>query len=203
MPRPLIPHRRERILAEAESLILAHGFDAVSVQAIADRVGIAKGAVYREFASKDAVLEALLQASMARMTARSSELVGERPRLSAAYRASIEVLLDEPLMVAAFLDDAGVLGSYAVAVRDGRYRERMLEIVRWIAELQERGELDAGIDAEALGLALSSTTLGLLTAAQHLGPLSREQLAGAIGAMEALVSGLEPAAPNAIRERRS
>ncbi|GEK78856.1 TetR/AcrR family transcriptional regulator [Agrococcus baldri] len=191
MPRPLIPERRERILKTASALILERGFDAASVQAIAERVGIAKGAVYREFASKDAILDALLQASMARMTERSRALLGERPGLSEAYRVGIEVLLDEPLMVAAFLDDAGVLGSYAGTVRDGRYRERMLEAVRWIAELQERGDLDAAVDAEALGLALSSTTLGLLTAAQHLGPLSREQLGAAIAAMAALVARLE------------
>lgn len=192
MPRPLIPQRRARILAAAEALILERGFDAASVQAIAARVGIAKGAVYREFASKDAILDALLQQSMARMTERSRELLGERPRLSEAYRVGLEVLLDEPLMTAAFLDDAGVLGSYAATVRDGRYRERLAGTAEWIAALQADGELDAGVDTAALALALSSTTLGLLSAAKHLGPLSREQLAGAITAMELLVAGLEP-----------
>lgn len=192
MPRPLIPDRRARILAGAESLILERGFDAASVQAIAERAGIAKGAVYREFTSKDAILGALLQDSMARMTARSRALLGERPRLSEAYRIGIEVLLDEPLMTAAFLDDAGVLGSYTATVRDGRYRERLLTAVTWLADLQQHGELDASIDAEALALALSSTTLGLLTAAKHLGPLTREQFAAAIAAVGQLVSKVEP-----------
>lgn len=191
MPRPLIPDRRERILAEAEALILERGFDAASVQAIAERAGIAKGAVYREFASKDAVLDALLQESMARMTERSRALVGERPRLSEAYRVALEVLLDEPLMVAAFLDDEGVLGAYAATMRDGRYRERYLSTVVWIGDLQARGEIAADVDPEALGLALSSTTLGLLTAAKHLGPITRAQLTAAIGAVEALVSAIE------------
>jgi len=129
---------------------------------------------------------------LARMTERSHRLLGERPRLSEAYRVGLEVLLDEPLMTAAFLDDAGVLGSYADTVRDGRYRERLVGAAEWIAALQSEGELDARVDTAALALALSSTTLGLLTAAKHLGPLSREQLAGAIAAMELLVSGLEP-----------
>lgn len=191
MPRPLIPERRERILDAAESLILERGFDAASVQAIAERVGIAKGAVYREFASKDAILDALLQQSMARMTERSSALLGERPRLSEAYRVGLEVLLDEPLMTAAFLDDEGVLGSYVVTVRDGRYRERLLSATDWMRDLQASGALEQRVDADALALALSSTTLGLLTAAKLLGPLSREQLSGAIAAMEQLVSGLE------------
>lgn len=192
MPRPLIPDRRERILAAAQALILERGFDAASVQAIAARAGIAKGAIYREFASKHAILDALLQRSMARMVERSRERVGDRPRLSEGYRAGLEALLDEPLMVAAFLDDEGVLGAYAATVHDGRYRERHLGVVAWITELQSRGQLEPGVDAEALALALSSTTLGLLTASRHLGPLTREQLAGAIRAMGALVAGLEP-----------
>ena len=43
--------------------------------------------------------------------------------------------------------------------------------------------------------AASSTTLGLLTAARHLGPLTEQQLAGALGAVEHLVAGLEPPEP--------
>ncbi|MDO5092443.1 MAG: TetR/AcrR family transcriptional regulator [Propionibacteriaceae bacterium] len=193
MPRPRIPNRRDRILDVAEALILELGFDAVSVQTIAERVGIAKGAIYREFASKQEILDVLLQRAMSRMIVASRQLLGDDPpRLSVAYRVGVRVLLDEPLMTAAFLDDGGVLGTYAAQVADGRYRARHLAVVEWIRELQKTGALDAHIDADALGLALSSTTLGLLTAAKHLGPLSAEQLEGALHAMEHLVAKLEP-----------
>lgn len=87
MPRPLIPHRRDRILDAAEALVLELGFDAVSVQAIAERVGIAKGAIYREFASKQEILDLLLQRAMSRMIEASRQLLGDDPpRLSVAYR---------------------------------------------------------------------------------------------------------------------
>ena len=192
MPRPLIPDRRDRILDAAESLILERGFDAMSVQAVAAKVGIAKGAVYREFDSKHEILDVLLQRSMTRLNDASRGLRGQSPpRLSAAYRIGVRVLLDDPLMTAAFLDDTGVLGSYIDTVDDGRYRSRYLGVVEWISELQKSGALTTRVDAEALGLALSSTTLGLLTAAKHLGPLSRDQLEAAIRAMELLVAGLE------------
>lgn len=192
MPRPLIPHRRERILDAAEALVLECGFDSMSVQAIAERVGIAKGAVYREFASKQEILDILLQRGMSRMIETSRKLLGDDPpRLSTAYRVGVRVLLDDPLMTAAFLDDEGVLGTYAATVTDGRYRARHLAVVEWINELQKTGALDTHIDAAALGLALSSTTLGLLTAAKYLGPLTQDQLEAALLAMEYMVANLE------------
>ena len=198
MPRPLIPDRRNRILDAGEALILERGFDAMSIQAIADRVGIAKGAVYREFNSKIEILDVLLRRAMDRMVQHSQELLGgnPRPRLSESYRVGIQVLLDEPLMTAAFLDDDGLLGSYIDTVHDGRYRARYLATIEWITELQQRGALARDIDAEALALALASTTLGLLTAAKHLGPLSRKQLEAAISAIEAMVTTLEPPPPD-------
>lgn len=194
MPRPLIPERRRRILDAAEELVLRDGFDQMSVQTIADRVGIAKGSVYREFDSKAAVLEALLDRSMERMTAAAVERLGpeDPPRLSHAYAVGAEVLVDDPLMTAAFLDDRGVLGSYVDTVTDDRYRQRHRDVVTWIRDLQRHGSLDTSVDAEGLGLALSSTTLGLLDAARRLGPLDRGQLRAAIAAMADLLDGLEP-----------
>lgn len=193
MPRPRIPNRRERILDAAELLILERGFDAMSVQAVADQVGISKGAIYREFESKHAVLDALLRRSMDRMLAASTALLGgdASPPLSVAYRVGAQVLLSEPLMTAAFLDDGGVLGSYAATVDDGRYRDRFLATAAWVERLQDDGRLTREVDAGDLALALSSMTLGLLTASQHLGPLTREQLTGALAAIEAMVARLE------------
>lgn len=197
MPRPLIPHRRERILDAAEALILDRGFDAMSVQAIAEQVGIAKGAIYREFASKHEILDVLLRRSMERMLTAGRERLGDDPHppLSLAYRVGAEVLLEDPLMTAAFLDDAGVLGSYVDTVTDGRYRQRYLATADWITELQRQGRLSRALDAEALALALSSATLGLLTASKHLGPLEPGRLREALLAIETMVSLLEPVPP--------
>lgn len=196
MPRPLIPDRRERILDAAEELVLEHGFDAMSIQSVATRVGIAKGAVYREFSSKNEILDVLLTRSMGRMTRASRELLDdlENPPLSRAYAVGVDVLLDDPLMTAAFLDDRGVLGSYIDTVHDNRYRTRHLAVIEWIRTLQDQGLLSTTVQAEALALTLSSTTLGLLIAARHLGPLSRDDLRAAIDAMAVLVASLEIAA---------
>jgi len=191
MPRPLVPNRRERILDAAEELVLARGFDAMSVAAIAEGAGIGKGAVYLEFPGKSDILDALLQRGTARLNARVRSETGEHPRLSEAYRASAHALLDDPLMTAAFLDDRGVLGSHVVEVGEGRYRSRHLGVVEWLRELQSRGELEEQVDAEALGLALSSATIGLLSAARLLGPLSAAELEAAIDALGRMAASFE------------
>lgn len=180
MPRPRVPDRRDRILDAAEELVLAHGFDAMSVASIADRAGIGKGAVYLEFAGKREILDALLQRGTTRMNDRVSRELGDRPRLSAAYRASARALSDDALMTAAFLDDRGILGEHVAEVTDGRYRDRQRRVIEWLRALQDRGEIVADVDVEALALALSSASIGLLSAARLLGPFEPGHLERAI-----------------------
>jgi AcrR family transcriptional regulator len=180
MPRPRVPDRRNRILDAAEQLVLAHGFDSMSVASIADDAGIGKGAVYLEFAGKREILDALLQRGTARMNERVSRELGDHPRLSSAYRASARALSDDALMTAAFLDDRGVLGAHVAEVTDGRYRERQRRVIEWLRGLQDQGEIVADVDVEALALALSSASIGLLSAARLLGPFEPAQLERAI-----------------------
>ncbi|MCT2582144.1 TetR/AcrR family transcriptional regulator [Actinophytocola gossypii] len=193
MPRPLIPERGRRILDAAEELVLEHGFDAMSVQRIAERVGIAKGAVYREFASKNDIIDAVLRRASERMTLAAQELLGneEHPPLSRAFAVSARVLLDDPLMTAAFLDDRSVLGSYLDSVTDDRFRLRHRTVVDRITALRRRGAFVREVDPEGLALALSSTTLGLLHAARHLGPVTPDQLRSAIESMADLLAVYE------------
>ncbi|MBP5801758.1 TetR/AcrR family transcriptional regulator [Microbacterium maritypicum] len=191
MPRPRVPDRRDRILDAAEELVLAHGFDAMSVASIADRAGIGKGAVYLEFAGKREILDALLQRGTTRMNDRVSRELGDRPRLSAAYRASARALSDDALMTAAFLDDRGILGEHVAEITDGRYRDRQRRVIEWLHALQDRGEIVADVDIEALALALSSASIGLLSAARLLGPLEPAHLERAIDTIGRMAATFE------------
>jgi AcrR family transcriptional regulator len=53
--------RREELLAAARRLFLEQGVAATSIEDITARAGVAKGSFYLQFASKDALLEALRQ----------------------------------------------------------------------------------------------------------------------------------------------
>lgn len=190
MPRPTIPDRRETLLDVVERLVLDRGFDAMSMQSVADAAGVSKGGVYREFAGKHELLDAVLQRSTARLGGRVDELTAHLPRpvaLSALYRAGVEALLADPLMSAAFLDDRAVLGEHVRAVDPERYRARFRWITAHIEELRAAGRVRPDVDPEAVSLALSSVTIGLLSASALIGPLTPDRLRAALGVVEGLV----------------
>lgn len=53
--------RRDRVLDAAINLFAEHGVHGTSLQMIADRLGVAKGAVYYQFQSKDEIALAVVQ----------------------------------------------------------------------------------------------------------------------------------------------
>ncbi|MEV5540551.1 TetR/AcrR family transcriptional regulator [Saccharopolyspora shandongensis] len=195
MPRPLIPNRVGAILDATEDLVLRDGFDGVSVERIARQAGIGKGAIYREFDGKHELMDALLTRCMRRLVERVRQRVVAAPApvgLSAVYRFGLEALLDDALMTAAFLDDEAVLGSHARAVGGDRYRQRFAWITDYVEALHEAGSLATDARPEAVSLALSSFTIGLLSANSMLGPLTRDQLAAAVDVVITFVErGLE------------
>jgi AcrR family transcriptional regulator len=85
---------RARILEHALDLFAAHGYDRTTIRAIAESAGISQGLIYNYFESKDALLRALFERSMADVRA-SFALAEEAPpgqRASRLVRAAFEVL---------------------------------------------------------------------------------------------------------------
>lgn len=190
MPRPLIPDRRGRVLAAARELILERGWPAVTVADIAARSGIGKGAVYLEFPDKPAILDAVLNRSMRRLTAAVHRRVLDEPGvvdLPTAYRFGIEALLGEPLMRALSLGDREVLGEHVRGVSDDRYPQRMGWLGDYIAGLQEARVIDPAVSVDAVVRVLSLFTLGLLHAPGTLGATTVEELTGAVELFAGLV----------------
>mgnify|MGYP000075216381 CR=1 FL=1 len=54
-------HTKEKILHTALELFSEKGFDGTSMQDIAGRVGLTKAALYRHFAGKEALFDALIE----------------------------------------------------------------------------------------------------------------------------------------------
>lgn len=179
MPRPRIPDRRRRILAAARELALTRSWPRSTVADIAARAGVGKGAVYLEFPSRDAILDAVLTAAMQDLTAavhrrcRAHEGLLDLP---AVYRIGIEELLTQPLLRAVQLGDEDVLGAHVRTVDPARYRTRMDWLGRYIAALQDAGVLRGDVDREVLGQVLGTFTLGLLSAPAVLGDLDEQRL---------------------------
>lgn len=66
---------RERIVAAAVSLFAEHGFDATSVNQVVVRAGVAKGALYHHFASKDDLLYEVYRELVERQSAGLTEIL--------------------------------------------------------------------------------------------------------------------------------
>ena len=62
---------RQEILNTALELFSVQGYEATSVSQIADAVGIRKASLYSHFTSKQEILDALIQATMAQYEAHS------------------------------------------------------------------------------------------------------------------------------------
>ena len=83
--------RREEILLTALSLAAEKGFGNVSMQMIAERVGIRKPSLYHHFASKEALFEALYEWIRERAKAQTHTEMPEYAKLFAG-RTAYEVL---------------------------------------------------------------------------------------------------------------
>ena len=195
MPRPRIPDRRHRILAAARELALTRSWPRTTVADIAELAGVGKGAVYLEFPSRDAILDAVLTAAMRDLTAavhrrcRAHEGLLDLP---AVYRIGIEELLAEPLLRAVQLGDEDVLGAHVHTVDPARYRTRMDWLGQYVAALQDAGVLRKDMDLEVLGQVLGTFTLGLLSAPAVLGDLDEQRLRESVALFADLVGrGLE------------
>lgn len=66
-PREVPSERRARILASALEDFAAHGYEAASTNRIARRAQVSKGLIFRYFASKERLFEAVLESACARL----------------------------------------------------------------------------------------------------------------------------------------
>lgn len=58
--KTLVPDRKAQIITEATRLFSEYGFDKVTIKQLADACGITEPALYRHFASKEAIYDAVL-----------------------------------------------------------------------------------------------------------------------------------------------
>lgn len=195
VPRPTIADRRRKILDEARDLLLSGGFKAMTMTTLARRVGIGTGALYLEFESKTKLVDELLRDgtnAMARDVARRLSAGEHDPRrLSDMYLVGAEVLLSDPFYTAAFLDPGGLLGDVVASAHHQRYKKRHDGLRDYLDELSEAGLLASNTDLDGLALTMSSYTIGLLTAARTLGPLTADDLRASLNTMADLIRGLE------------
>lgn len=88
---------RQQILATAQRLFTERGYDATSLQLIADEMGLTKAAVYYHFHAKDDILRAVLQPGLQRLKALvegTAAIRGQRARAEYLVSGFVDFLVE-------------------------------------------------------------------------------------------------------------
>jgi AcrR family transcriptional regulator len=144
--------RREAVLDAAAALFLEHGFHGTSVDDLGAAAGISGPGLYRHFASKDALLMAVLDRIWGQLKPALEQAAGLPPE------EALEVLLDAHLELALGQPDAVVLLLRELRHLPDDYRDRSVRNHRRYVDAwahMVRG-LHPGLDLdEARGVALA------------------------------------------------
>ncbi|MET4896764.1 helix-turn-helix domain-containing protein [Sphingomonadaceae bacterium jetA1] len=168
--------RRDRLIAAAADLFEQHGYG-VALEGIAERAGVGRGTLYRNFADRNAIIVAVLEtrldelSSFVRDNAGSPTLFADfmrRQRVVTAFHAKALVgaesdLLDEVVaslrgradaLLGAVLAQAIAAGSVAasVTVADMRLVNRMLIAAATMPGFEENDALERALAIIMAGL---------------------------------------------------
>lgn len=176
------PSRREQILQAAAQLFAERGSRAVGVDDVGAAVGVTGPAIYRHFASKDAMLaEMLVRISERLLDGGTRCAAGAGDDADAQLRALIafhvDFALDNPALITVQDRDLGSLAeSDAGQVR--RLQRRYVEV--WVDVL---GRLHPAADPSACR-ARAHAVFGLINSTPHsAGRLGRPAMAGLLADM--------------------
>ena len=176
------PSRREQILQAAAQLFAERGSRAVGVDDVGAAVGVTGPAIYRHFASKDAMLAEMLLRISERLLEGGSEVVARvgddvPQQLRALIAFQVDFALDNPALITVQDRDLGSLAeSDAAQVR--RLQRRYVEV--WVTVL---ARLHPAADAAACR-ARAHAVFGLINSTPHsAGRLSRPAMAALLSDM--------------------
>jgi AcrR family transcriptional regulator len=176
------PSRREQILQAAAQLFAERGSRAVGVDDIGAAVGVTGPAIYRHFASKDAMLAEMLVRISEHLLGGGSERVQDaggdpRAQLRALVDFHVDFALDNPALITVQDRDLGNLAEVdAAQVR--RLQRRYVEV--WVTVL---ARLHPAADAAACR-ARAHAVFGLINSTPHsAGRLGRPATAALLSDM--------------------
>lgn len=182
------PGRRRRILDIAKAHFTRGGFRGTRLEAIAAEAGCAKGALYLEFESKEALLrEVVLEVLAAAGGRYEKEVLGVRSpieRLRATLRFTFREMDQEPLFERLSHEDPELEALQPIAAHADQERQADAQIGMlrgWIDEGIAAGELRPDLDRDALPFVLGALrTLHMHARTATHGRISRERLLDAV-----------------------
>lgn len=149
--------RREDLLAAAARRFVAVGIRKTTMEDVAREARAGKATLYRHFANKDAVIDALLEREAARferlLRAAADREEGAADRIEAAFVVGVRFFVDHPVMTRGRDEEPGILLPRITATAGPVVRRGLELFTDLIAVGVERGELrqvDAPAAAEVI-----------------------------------------------------
>ena len=161
---------RAAIVGAALDLAAAEGLEAITLQEVADRVGLSKSGVFSRVGSREALQIAVIEEFGRRFISDvfvpSMQFPKGLPRLNEIVRRWIIRTRDVEAQQACIF----TAGAFELDDREGPLRDHLLgEVIRWRSALRrtvllaiEAGHLEGATDAEQVVAALYALVMGLL-----------------------------------------
>jgi len=147
--------RKHQIRETARELFQSQGYQATSMQEIADHVGISKGAVYLHYRSKEALLLAIIEDIDARLVGRMTALMDDsslspEEKLYAQVLAQLDEMVENRPINEIFLQETGLSLDQELMrfLQETRYRWAQLQeafLVRVYGEALFPWRIDAAV----------------------------------------------------------
>lgn len=160
------PGRRRRVLQVAKQHFTRVGFKKTRLDEIAAEAGCAKGALYLEFPSKEALLREVVLEVLAETEARFRREVLAVPsplaRLEATLRFTFREMDQESLFERLAHEDPELTALRPVVDapdQQARATAQIAMLQAWVEEGVARGEIRADLDREAVPFVLASLRL--------------------------------------------
>ncbi|WP_406248412.1 TetR/AcrR family transcriptional regulator [Microbacterium sp. M] len=136
-----------QVLDVAVQEFIAHGYDATSVAALADRLGLSKSALYHHYASKEQLLEVALEEALGGLEGvlASAQGATARAKLEYVLRGAVGVLVEKLPYVTLLLRVRGNSDVERRALERRRVFDR--EVTALVRAAQDEGSVRADVDA--------------------------------------------------------
>lgn len=157
---------REKLLAVARKLFLTDGYAATSLDKVAEAAGFSKGAVYSNFAGKEelclAVLDAIHAEQIEGVVAAFSSEANIDGRID-AFTEWARTHLGNPQVTAleAEFGAAGRQSAFVAAQLRDRHRQITAEVSRLLRTVIDDSGLDVALDPDKAAVALLSLGIGV------------------------------------------
>ena len=161
---------RAAIIGAAIDLAAAEGLEAITLQAVADRLGLSKSGVFSRVGSREALQKAVIEEFGRRFLADVFVPAMQKPKGLARLNAIMERWIVRTRDVESQTGCLYTAGAFELDDREGELRDLLLgEVTRWRAALRrtvlqavETGELKADTEPAQLVGEICSLAMGLL-----------------------------------------